>query len=86
MAFSELYMIKFSIVDEGQETKKTTQNLEITTGLLCSDSGQRPVLFEFETDVRMIKKKAEGTLGLCFLITLQNRKFKELVASPGLCN
>lgn len=45
VAFSELYMIKFSIVYEGQETKKIQQNLEIATGLLCYDSGQRPVLF-----------------------------------------
>lgn len=42
------------------------QNLEITTRLLCYCLGQRPVLFEFETNVLMIKKKGKGILGLIF--------------------
>lgn len=44
VAFCGPRTIKFSIVDEGQETGNT-QNLEITAGLLRYHSGQRPVLF-----------------------------------------
>lgn len=74
-------------MSEGQETKKTTQNLEITTGLLCYNSGRRPVLSESKAkNVITIKNNEKGTPGLYFLVTLQNGKFKEIIVCTLLYN
>lgn len=67
VAFSELYMIKFSIVYEGQETKKTQQNLEIATRLLCYRTAPCPILIQDKCDND--KKKEKGKPGLYFLVT-----------------
>lgn len=83
VAFSELYMIKFSIVYEGQESKKTHRTWKLPPDyyVTIQDSA-----LSYLNSRQMIKKKGKGTLGLYFLITLQNKKFKEIMACTLLCS
>jgi hypothetical protein len=68
--------MKFSIVREGQETKKTHSGLGncCWTIMLQIRTAPCPILVQDKCDNDKKEK-----LGLCFVITLQNRKFEEIL-------
>lgn len=81
VTFPELYVIKFSIVYEGQETKKNTQlgNYHWTI-MLRFRTAPCPILILDKCD----DDRGKGKFGLYFLRTLQDRKSKESMACAFL--